>query len=438
VVPRGSTVGCGMSNVLAIIMAGGRGTRLSVLSEHRAKPSVPFAAKYRIIDFTLSNCVNSGIYNIAVLTQYRPHSLNDHIRIGRPWDLDRSKGGVRLLQPYESESGDIWYRGTADAVLQNWDFIESQHPERVLILSGDHIYKMNYQKMIDFHERNKADLTVAVMEVPMEEASRFGIMEVDEKFRVVRFVEKPKEPPSNLASMGIYVFNTNVLRERLMEGGEENPREDFGKHVIPSMIDRDRVFAYPFEGYWVDVGTVQSYWETNLALLSSNPPLNLYDKEWVIHTRSEERPPAKITPEAVVKQSLVANGATIHGRVIHSVISPGVYVAHGAEVRDSVVMTDTWIGPGAVVDRAIIDKEVIVDVGAQVGVGEDFDVPNREQPDKLYTGLTLVGKGARIPRGFQLGRNVLVHSFVVEKDFEGFDGREVPSGGVVGGKGVRK
>ncbi len=427
-----------MKNVLAIIMAGGQGTRLSVLSEHRAKPSVPFAAKYRIIDFTLSNCVNSGIYDVAVLTQYRPHSLNDHIRIGRPWDLDRARGGVRLLQPYQASGKDIWYRGTADAVWQNWDFIESQRPNMILILSGDHIYKMDYRPMLEFHEKNNADLTVAVMQVPMEEAHRFGIMEVDDTYMVKKFWEKPKEPPGNLASMGIYVFNTAVLKARMEEAGPDTPREDFGKHVIPSMIGRDRVFAYPFEGYWVDVGTLQSYWETSMSLLSSHPPLDLYDPEWVIHTRSQEKPPVKVTPQSIVRQSLVANGAIIHGRVYRSVISHGVYVAPGAEVRESVVMNDTWIGPGAEVDRAIIDKEVIVGVGTKIGVGDDFDTPNREQPDKVYTGITVIGKGARIPKRMTLGRNVLVHSFADEEDFARFPDGVVPSGESIGGQEVEQ
>ena len=425
-----------MRNVLAVIMAGGQGTRLSVLSEHRAKPSVPFAAKYRIIDFTLSNCVNSGIYNVAVLTQYRPHSLNDHIRIGRPWDLDRARGGVQLLQPYQAFGRDIWYRGTADAVWQNWNFVESQRPNMLLVLSGDHIYKMDYRPMLEFHERNNADLTIAVMRVPIEEAHRFGIMEVDGSYMVTRFWEKPKEPPGDLASMGIYVFNARILKARMEEAGPDTSREDFGKHVIPSMIGRDRVFAYLFEGYWVDVGTLQSYWETNLSLLSSDPPLNLYDPDWVIHTRSQEKPPVKITPQAIVRQSLVANGAVIHGQVYHSVISPGVYVAPGAEVQDSVVMNDTWIGPGAKVDRAIIDKDVVIGIGTKVGVGDDLDTPNREQPDKAYTGITVIGKGARVPKGFTLGRNVLVHSFAEEEDFTHFTDGIVPSGESVGGEEV--
>ncbi len=291
---------------IAMILAGGEGTRLTVLSEARAKPAVPFAGKFRIIDFTLSNCVNSGIYTVGVLTQYRPHSLNDHIAIGKPWDLDRSRGGVRLLQPYQRRKGQQWYAGTADAIYQNMDFVLENRADLALILSGDHIYKMDYRPMIEYHVATGADLTVGVMPVPLEETNRFGIMQVDEEQRIVQFYEKPKErDKGNLASMGIYVFNALALEKRLSEGSAEKPRIDFGKDVIPAMIAAaDPVYAYRFEGYWVDVGTVDSYWATNLELVQPNPALDLYADHWPIHTRSEERPAVKLGPQSKDHQQL--------------------------------------------------------------------------------------------------------------------------------------
>jgi glucose-1-phosphate adenylyltransferase len=415
---------------LAVLMAGGAGTRLTVLSDKRAKPAVPFAGKYRIIDFTLSNCVNSGIYDVAVLTQYRPHSLNAHIGIGKPWDLDRQRGGVHLRQPYQDGSADLdWYRGTADAVSRNLDFIREKEPDVVIILSCDHIYKMDYRPMLAYHFEKGADLTVGVMNVPQEEANRFGIMTVNRNMRITDFHEKPEDQDKGtLASMGIYIFNTNVLAKRLLEGGSESPRIDFGKDVIPNMINQDKVYAYSFEGYWVDVGTVQSYWETNLALTDpANNALNLHDPNWVIHTRSEERPPVKLGPQAQVINSLISNGCVIRGRVERSVLSPGVYVSPGAVVRESVIINDTWIGPGAIVERAIIDENVVIGTGSYLGYGDDL-TPNRELPNRINTGITVVGAGAHVPGGLSIGRNVLIHSNRLESDFPG---TEIPSGETV-------
>jgi glucose-1-phosphate adenylyltransferase len=410
-----------MMKTLAILMAGGAGTRLTVLSDKRAKPAVPFAGKYRIIDFTLSNCVNSGIYDIAILTQYRPHSLNTHIGIGKPWDLDRLRGGVHLRQPYQGSSADLdWYRGTADAVFRNLDFVQDNQPDLVVILSGDHIYKMDYRPMLEYHQDKGADLTVGVMNVPLEETDRFGIMSVNRNMRVTEFAEKPKErDKGTLASMGIYVFNTDILIQRLTEGSTESPRIDFGKDVIPSMIAQDKVYAYAFEGYWVDVGTIQSFWETNLALTKPNGSdlLNLHDPKWVVHTRSEERPPVKLGPQAQVVDSMISNGCVIRGRVENSVLSPGVYVSPGAIVRDSVIINDTWIGPGAILDRAIVDENAVIGAGTFVGYGDDM-TPNHQMPDRLNTGITVVGAGAHIPGGLVIGRNVLIHSERVESDFQ--------------------
>lgn len=412
--------------VVAMIMAGGEGTRLSVLSEKRAKPSVPFAGKFRIIDFTLSNCVNSGIFDVAVLTQYRPHSLNDHIGIGKPWDLDRARGGVRLLQPYQGRNDESWYRGTSDAIYQNLNFIRERRADLVLILSGDHIYKMDYNTIITTHLRNHADLTVGVMEVPIEETDRFGIMTTDAQGHIVEFNEKPKNrDKGNLASMGIYVFNAEALIQRLSEGSDDKPRIDFGKNVIPAMVAEDRVYAHRFSGYWVDVGTIQSYWETSMQLLDPQLDFDLFDKEWVIRTRSEERPPVKVGPQARISQSIVCNGCSVRGTVERSVLSPGVYVSPGAIVRDSVVMNDTWIGPGAVLDRVIIDKQVVVGAGARVGFGDDLTVLNAQQPDKLSTGISVIGKSAHIPPGISIGRNVVINA---DRDTEDFPGGDVASG----------
>ncbi len=419
---------------LAMILAGGAGTRLTVLSEHRAKPAVPFAGRYRIIDFTLSNCVNSGIYDVGVLTQYLPRSLIEHIGIGRPWDLDRTRGGVHILQPYQGRGGQFWYKGTADAILQNLDFIRDRRADAVLILSGDHIYKMDYRPLLERHRERGADLTVAVMNVPEEETHRFGILTTNKQGRVVEFHEKPKtRDKGTLANMGIYVFRTAVLEERLIELAQQHEDLDFGKHVIPAMVERgDKVYTYQFDGYWVDVGTIEAYWKTSMELLSPDAPLELYDRSWVIHTRSYERPAAKFGPQARVQQSMICNGSMIRGEVIRSVLSPGVYVSPGAVVRESVVMNDTWIGPGAVLDRVIVDKHVVIGAGAHVGWGDDMR-ENILLPDKLYAGITVVGKGAHIPAHIRVGRNVLIRPNVDEDAFVPF-GDEVPSGETVGGE----
>ncbi len=414
--------------VVAMLMAGGAGTRLAVLCEYRAKPAIHFAGKFRIIDFTLSNCVNSGIYDLAVLTQYRPHSLNAHISIGKPWDLDRRGGGVHLRQPYLGRNVGDWYHGTADAVYQNLDFALQKRAEAVLVLSGDHVYKMDYRPMLESHRAKRADLTVAVRNVPPEETSRFGIMTVDDEMRVLEFTEKPPhQDKGTLASMGVYVFNTEALGERLETMHREVPELDFGKHVIPSLIDRARVYAYPFEGYWVDVGTIHAYWETNLEMAQPVPPLNLYDPDWVIHTRDQEQPAARVGPQGRVVTSLISNGCVVRGTVEESVLSPGVYVSPGAIVRRSVILPDGWIGPGALVDTSILDSQVVVGSGAVVGHGDDF-TPNAAQPEWLDSGITVVGERTRIPGGIRVGRNVMIHPDCAEGDFASWD---IPSGETV-------
>ena len=398
---------------LALILAGGEGERLSILSQVRAKPGVPFGGKYRIIDFALSNAVNSGLTDVGILTQYAPRSLIDHIGVGRPWDLDRSRGGVALLQPFLGRGrARDWYRGTADAVLQKLDFIADRDPELVLVLAGDHVYKMDYRPFIDMHRDARADVTCAVRTVPIEEAHRFGILDVAKDGRVTAFIEKPANPPSNLVSMGVYVFSWPLLRELLSP-----ERIDFGRDVLPWMVERGkRVFAYEFGGYWQDVGTVESYWQTSLDLLSDDPGIELNDLRWLVYTKSEERPPARIGAGASVVRSMVSHGCVIEGSVERSVLSPGVRIARGATVRDSIVMFDAVIEEGAVLDRVIVDKEAWIGPRARVGVGEDLR-PNRDEPERLYAGITLVGKRARIPRGVEIGRNCRIDPDVVERDF---------------------
>jgi glucose-1-phosphate adenylyltransferase len=416
-------------SVLILILAGGAGSRLSILGEKRAKPAVPFAGKYRIIDFPLSNAVNSDLYRIAVLTQYRPHSLMHHIGMGEPWDLNRRwPNGVQIWQPYRGRKDQDWYRGTADALFQNRNFIAEWGCEHLLILSGDHIYKQDYRQLLRCHQDEGADLTVAVMNVPPEETHRFGIMDVDANNRITRFTEKPKQAESTLASMGIYVFNTEFLLHRLEEDAQDaSSAHDFGKNIIPRMVGCDRVFAYPFSGYWVDVGTISAYWETNLALLSDNPALDLYDPNWVIHTRSKECPPVKLGSTGQSRNSLASNGCVIDGTVIHSVLSPGVCVEPGAVVRDSVIMDDTIIRAGAVIDRCILDKEIEIGAGTQVGAGDDM-TPNLLEPGNLNTGITIVGKRARVPAGAIIGRNCRIDANTTPKDY---DQLQVPSGAAI-------
>jgi glucose-1-phosphate adenylyltransferase len=416
-------------NVLTLILAGGQGSRLSILGEKRAKPAVPFAGKYRIIDFPLSNAVNSGLYRVAVLTQYRPHSLMQHIGIGEPWDLNRAQpNGVQIWQPYQGRKDQDWYRGTADALYQNRNLIAELGSDRVLVLSGDHIYKQDYSDLLNFHDAKGADLTVAVMNVVPEEVFRFGIMTTDATQRIIKFTEKPKQSDSTLASMGIYVFNTRFLLQKLNEdAADPESSHDFGKNIIPKMVANDNVYAYPFSGYWVDVGTISSYWETNLALLQEKPGLDLYDPSWVLHTRSKERPPVKLGPSGKSRDSLLSNGCVIEGTVVNSVLSPGVWVGPGAVVRDSVIMNDTVIRTGAAVDRCVLDKEIEIGVGVQVGVGDD-NTPNQLEPANINTGITIVGKRASIPAAAVIGRNCRIDPNTTKDDY---DQLEVPSGGTI-------
>ena len=416
-------------NVLTLILAGGQGSRLSILGEKRAKPAVPFAGKFRIIDFPLSNAVNSNLYRVAVLTQYRPHSLMQHIGIGEPWDLNRAQpNGVQIWQPYQGRKDQDWYRGTADALYQNRNLIAESGCDRVLVLSGDHIYKQDYSDLLNFHDAKGADLTVAVMNVAPEEVFRFGIMSTDVTQRIVKFTEKPKQSDSTLASMGIYVFNMRFLLQKLNEDAADlASSHDFGKNIIPKMVENDKVYAYPFSGYWVDVGTISSYWETNLALLQQKSGLDLYDPSWILHTRSKERPPVKLGSSGKSRDSLLSNGCVIDGMVVNSVLSPGVWVEAGAVVRDSVIMNDTVVRSGAVVDRCVLDKEIEIGARAQVGVGDD-NTPNQLEPANINTGITIVGKRASIPVGAIIGRNCRIDPNTSKDDY---DQLEVPGGGTI-------
>ena len=406
-----------MSKVLAVIMAGGQGERLSLLSQKRAKPAVPFAGKYRIIDFALSNCVNSGISDVAVLTQYRPHSLHDHIGIGRPWDLDRQQGGIRLLQPYIGQQESDWYQGTADAVYQNLSFIMEARFDYVLILAGDHIYRMDYSPMIAFHQQRNADVTLGAVVVPIEEGHRFGILETDAEGRVHSFEEKPKQPRGTLGSMGIYVFSRETLMRVLQDNAQNAGQHDFGHNIIPSMVSRnERVYAYPFTGYWQDVGTIQSYWEAHMQLLGDHPAFDLYDPSWVIHTRSEERPPASLCGKSQITNSLLSHGCIIKGEVENSVLSPGVIVEEGAVVRNSILLFDTVIGAGSVIDHTIMDKEVVVGKNCRIGYGDDM-TPNKLEPTRLDAGITLIGKRTHLPDNLTVGHNCKIGADLRPEDF---------------------
>ncbi|MCX7903371.1 MAG: glucose-1-phosphate adenylyltransferase [Caloramator sp.] len=360
--------------IIAMVLAGGQGTRLKSLTKNNAKPAVPFGGKYRIIDFVLSNCANSDIDTVGVLTQYQPLILNAHIGIGMTWDLDRKFGGVRILPPYQHEAGGNWYKGTADAIYQNMNYIDYYNPEYVLVLSGDHIYKMDYNLMLDYHKEKNADCTIAVIEVPIEEASRFGIMNTHEDGRIYEFEEKPKKPKSNLASMGIYIFNWNKLKHFLKEDQKDpTSSNDFGKNVIPRMLKEGaKLYAYKFEGYWKDVGTVESYWEANMDLLKEDCQLDLYEGVSKIYAVDYSLPPQYIGPEAAVENSMIVDGCTVYGEVRNSIISRGVFIGKNAVVKDSVILQDAKIEDGAVVLKSIVGNGARIREGVTVGNGKEI------------------------------------------------------------------
>lgn len=380
---------------VAMLLAGGQGSRLYALTQDMAKPAVPYGGKYRIIDFPLSNCTNSGIDTVGVLTQYQPLVLNDYIGNGQPWDLDRLHGGVHVLPPYQTASGASWYEGTANAIYQNMSFIERYDPEYVVVLGGDHIYKMDYAKMLDFHKKNNADLTIAVQQVSLEEATRLGIMTCDDQMKVIRFTEKPKQPESTLASMGIYIFTWKKLKHYLIENeNADTGSKDFGKDIIPAMLgNEERLFAYTFDGYWKDVGTLDSLWEANMDLLSPSIPLDLYDNSWKIYTRNNNMPPQYIGDNAEVENSMIAEGSTINGKVDFSIIFAGAKIEEGATVNYSIVMPGTVIKSGAVVEYSIVGEDCVVHENAKIGLSPET-VENRDE-----WGIAVVGHNVDISEG---------------------------------------
>ena len=415
--------------MIAMLLAGGQGSRLGVLTEKVAKPAVAFGGKYRIIDFPLSNCINSGIDTVGVLTQYQPLRLNTHIGIGIPWDLDRNEGGVTVLPPYEKSTSSEWYTGTANAIYQNLAYMEQYNPDYVLILSGDHIYKMDYEVMLDFHKVNKADITIACMPVPIEEASRVGIMVTDESNRITEFEEKPEHPSSNLASMGIYIFSWPVLKEALIALKDQNGC-DFGKHILPYCKEKgQRLFAYEYNGYWKDVGTLGSYWEANMELIDIIPEFNLYEEFWRIYTKGDVIPPQYISEDAVVDKCIIGEGTEIYGEVHNSVIGPNVVIGKGSVIRDSIIMKNTSVGENVVMDKAIVAEDVVVGNNVVIGCGEE--APNVLKPAVYSFGLAAIGENSVIPDNVKIGKNTAISGVTTKEDYP--DG-ELAAGQVIAAK----
>jgi glucose-1-phosphate adenylyltransferase len=383
---RGDNI-MGKNEIVAMILAGGQGSRLGVLTKKLAKPAVPFGGKYRIIDFPLSNCSNSGIYTVGVLTQYKPLELNAHIGIGEAWDLDRTHGGVSILPPYQEEKGGEWYKGTANAIYQNIEFVDRYDPEYILILSGDHIYKMDYTKMLDFHKEKQAEATIAVIEVPMDEASRFGIMNTREDLSVYEFEEKPKNPKNNLASMGIYIFNWKTLKKYLREDeADKTSKNDFGMNIIPSMLgDGNKMVAYPFKGYWKDVGTIDSLWESNMDLIKEDNELDLHDEDWKIYSVNPVRPAHYIGENAKVSNSLIVEGCIVNGQIENSILFQGVQIGKNSVIRDSIIMTDAKIGDNVVIEKAIVGSGAIVRKDCKISLGDEIAIIAAKEEVKMGT-----------------------------------------------------
>ena len=412
--------------MIAMLLAGGQGSRLGVLTSDVAKPAVSFGGKYRIIDFPLSNCINSGIDTVGVLTQYQPLVLNSHIGIGIPWDLDRNNGGVAVLPPYEKSDTSEWYSGTANAIYQNIKYMESYNPEYVLILSGDHIYKMDYEAMLDFHKQKNADITIAAIPVPIEEASRFGVVLTDEDKRITEFEEKPEHPRSNLASMGIYIFSWPVLRDSLIAMKDQS-NCDFGKHIIPYCHQGGkRIFAYEFNDYWKDVGTLGSYWEANMELIDLIPEFNLYEEYWKIYTKQDIIEPQYIAADAAVERSIIGAGSQIYGEVKNCVLGAGVTVEEGAVLKDSIIMKNTHIGKDAYVEKAIIAENCEIGDGDEIGVGEE--AASLLNPKIYAFGLATIGEGTVIPPQVKVGKNTAIKGVTTMDDYPD---AELPSGGYI-------
>lgn len=410
--------------IVAMLLAGGQGSRLGILTKKMAKPSVAFGGKYKIIDFTLSNCINSGIDTVGVLTQYQPLKLNTHIGIGIPWDLDKNFGGVTVLPPFISTEDNAWYSGTANAVYQNIPFIDYYNPEHVLILSGDHIYKMDYEMMLNYHKDRNADATIAVFEVPIEEAFQFGIMNTDENNKIIEFEEKPENPKNNLASMGIYIFRWSALKEALIEMEKELDDSDFGKHIIPRLLDNEKVCeAYTFDGYWKDVGTLEAYWKANMELIELVPEFNLYEPYWKIYTKNASQPPQFFGNDSFVETCIIGDGSEINGQVINSVIGANVIVGKGTVIKNSIIMSDTHIKGNCTIDRCIVSEKVEIGENVLMGVGED--AINEEFPKVYNSGLTVVGENSVIPDGIRIGKNCSLYGVL---SLENFVNKELESG----------
>ncbi len=401
--------------MIAMLLAGGQGSRLGVLTSKVAKPAVAFGGKYRIIDFPLSNCINSGVDTVGVLTQYQPLRLNTHIGIGIPWDLDKNIGGITVLPPYEKSTNSEWYTGTANAIYQNLDYMEMYNPDYVLILSGDHIYKMDYEIMLDYHKASNADVTIAAMPVPLEEASRFGILITDDNNQITEFEEKPANPRSNLASMGIYIFSWKVLKEALIKMKDQKGC-DFGKHIIPYCFEHgSRIFAYEYNGYWKDVGTLSSYWQANMELIDIVPEFNLYEELWKIYTKAYALPPQYISGSARVERSIVGEASEIYGNVRNSVIGSGVVIEEGAEVVDSIIMQNTVIGKGVRIYKAIIAENVEIGDGAVIGVGE---MAESKLDTKIYAAdIATIGENSYIPQNVTIGKNTAISGITEASDY---------------------
>lgn len=415
------------NNMLAMILAGGRGSRLHELTNKVAKPAVSYGGKYRIIDFPLSNCANSGINVVGVLTQYESILLNSYVAAGRRWGLDAKESGVFVLPPREKADANLdVYRGTADAISQNIDFIDTYSPDYLLVLSGDHIYKMNYDKMLQAHKDNGADATIAVIEVPMKEASRFGIMNTDEEGRIIEFEEKPEHPKSNLASMGIYIFSWKVLKDALIKLKDQQEC-DFGKHVIPYCFNNNkRIFAYEYNGYWKDVGTLSSYWEANMELIDIIPIFNLYEEFWKIYTKTDTIPPQYIAKDAYIEKSIIGDGTEVYGRVFNSVIGSGVVIEEGCVIRDSIIMNNSHIGKNTTITKSIIAEDVTIGENVELGVGEEAE--NVKFPKIYNSGLVTVGEWSVIPDNVKVGKNTAISG---ETTLQDYPNGELPGGGII-------
>ena len=401
--------------MIAMLLAGGQGSRLGVLTAKVAKPAVAFGGKYRIIDFPLSNCINSGVDTVGVLTQYQPLRLNTHIGIGIPWDLDRNIGGVSVLPPYEKSNNTEWYTGTANAIYQNIEYMDSFNPDYVLILSGDHIYKMDYEVMLDYHKEKGAEVTLAAMPVPIEEAKRFGILITDEDRKINEFEEKPENPRSNLASMGIYIFNWKTLKEALIANASQ-PSLDFGKHVIPYCHSNGApCYAYEFNGYWKDVGTLNSYWEANMELIDIVPEFNLYEEYWKIYTKSDVLPPQYISADSEIEKCIIGEGSQIYGKVYNSVIGCGVTIGAGTIVRDSIIMNHTEIGANCELNKAIIAEQVQVGDNVKLGVGDEAE--NETDPHIYNHGIVTIGEKSVVPNNVSVGKNSVISGITEDADY---------------------